>query len=187
MEMTGHRCVSIYIETRLFIKAHFWNAPKSQICHMNHNPWLILCFRNLTCGKCTRSAVGSSSLRGTAFGNSTRTSSTDGFSEQLSLPFLTITRLFILVCLYLQLNLIPSALLCFVLLLFCYNLFEFWKWKKFERRKLCFLSLIFHDISVFYCMGHESKICQGYTPNFFLFNWGLLSYVCCVVTSWKQY
>ncbi|CAF92460.1 unnamed protein product [Tetraodon nigroviridis] len=42
-----------------------------------------------------------SCLRGTAFGNSTRTSSTDGFSEQPSLPFPTATRLFLLLCSYL--------------------------------------------------------------------------------------
>lgn len=118
MEMSRRRCVGMYIKTRLFMKTHFWNATMSQICCMNHNPYLNLFFRNLTCGRCTRSAAGSSSLQGTAFGNSTRTSSTDVFSEQLSLPFFTITRLFILLCLYLQPKLIPSALLlcycCFV-------------------------------------------------------------------------
>lgn len=42
------------------------------------------------CGKCTRSAAGSSFQRVTAFESSMRTSSTDVFLEQLSLPFLTI-------------------------------------------------------------------------------------------------
>lgn len=53
-------------------------------------PYLILCFRNRMCGKCTRSAAGSSFQRVTAFESSMRTSSTDLFLEQLSLPFLTI-------------------------------------------------------------------------------------------------
>lgn len=53
-------------------------------------PYLILHFRNLMCGKCTRSAAGSSFQRVTAFESSMRTSSTDVFLEQLSLPFLTI-------------------------------------------------------------------------------------------------
>lgn len=42
------------------------------------------------CGKCTRSAAGSSFQRVTAFESSMRTSSTDVLPEQLSLPFLTI-------------------------------------------------------------------------------------------------
>lgn len=115
--------------------------------------WIValnftLIFRNLTCGKCTRSAAGSSSQRGTASGSSTRTSSTDGASEQPSLPFFTIKRLFILLCSYPQPKLIPSAF-AFVLLLF-YNLFHFWKWKKFERRKFCFFPLNLYDISDFF-------------------------------------
>lgn len=98
------------------------------------------------------------------------------FLEQLSLPFLTITRLFILLCLYPQPNLIPSASLCFVLLLFCYNLFNFWKWKKFERRKFCFFPLNFYDISDFLLHGAWMYNMSGIDTISFLFNWGLLSY-----------
>lgn len=101
------------------------------------------------CGRCTRSAAGSSSLQGTVFGNSTRTSSTDGFQEQPSLPFLTITRLFKLLCLYLQPNLIPSAMLCFMLIVFCYNLFISGSERNLKAESSDFFFLKFYDISEF--------------------------------------
>lgn len=149
LEITRHRCVSMDIKTVLFIKAHFWNAPKSHICHVNQNPLSfvlgILCVENvprallgvLPCGRLL-----SETVRGPA---------QLSFSGELSLPFLTITRLFILLCLYLQPNLIPSASLCFLLMLLCYYLFNFWKWKKFERKKvLFFFPLDFYDSSDFF-------------------------------------
>lgn len=148
-------------------------------------PYLILCFRNLMCGKCTRSAAGSSFQRATAFGSSMRTSSTDVFLELLSLPFLTVTMLSISLH-SLQPNLIPSALFW----LFCVvggllsHVFVFLKWKKVENS--FFFPFVFWCISVL-LHGAWMYDMSGTDTISFSFHLGFDEFVCFVITSWKQY